>query len=462
MVFVIIAALSGSGCKENVLINSKVSPAINTVGIYSVNLNCITHTFYDDTAVTSTNYSGVPINQAVGTYTDPFFGTMTAATYFQVIQTDPGSSIFENAIIDSAILVLPYSGYTMGDLSNSTATQTYQAFYMTQPINHDSVYNSYETKGIDATFPLSEPVTINVKSLMDSFNTNVIASNYPGLRMKLKLPVFWNHIHTADSMAAGSSSFTTDFIKYFNGICVRAANTNQFGTVIPYFRLDGNTIYNQAGVLLYYHTTTSDSALIEPYYHNVIYCGHMNSVSKSYNHYPVNALYHSTKANDDIIAIQNLPGATVDVVVPGLKTIPKGVIAKAELMFTVLDNYDNYVGATFLGPQKLYPTGIGNGVYPTGINYGLTYILADYYPITSTSPLGVLDGYYHNINGKRVYTINIPREVLYSLQSNNDTLHLHINGTGDYYGASHLVMGGGSYSDTAYRPKLFIVYSKLN
>ncbi len=400
MVFIVIATLTGIGCRENVLINSKVSPAINTIGVYSVNLNCITHTYYDDTTVTSTNFSGVPINQAVGTYTDPFFGTMAGATYFQVIQADPGAGIFDDAIIDSAILVLPYSGYTMGDLSNTTATQTYQAFYMTQPISHDSAYSSYETKGIDATYPLSDPVTINVHSLADSFNTNVIASNYPGLRIKLKLPVFWNHVHTADSMAAGSSTFTKDFIKYFNGICVRAANTTKFGQVIPYFRLDGNNIYNQAGVLLYYHTSTSDSARIESYYHDVNNCGHMNSISKSYSHAPVNALYQSNKANDDIIAIQNLPGAAVDIVVPGLKSIPKGIIAKAELMFTVLNDYGNSVGTTYLGPEKLYPEGIGNGVYPAGTLLGLNYILSDYLPVTSTSPLSVLDGYHHNINGK--------------------------------------------------------------
>ena len=77
-----------------------------------------------------------------------------------------------------------------------------------------------------------------------------------------------------------------------------------------------------------------------------------------------------------------------------------------------------------------------------------------------------MDGFYHvlNVNGvsQRAYTINLPREVLNSIAAKNDTIHLHISGTQDYYGAFRMIAGGGTYVDTNYRPKLIVVYSKLN
>ena len=49
-----------------------------------------------------------------------------------------------------------------------------------------------------------------------------------------------------------------------------------------------------------------------------------------------------------------------------------------------------------------------------------------------------------------------------SIFAKNDTIHLHINGTEDFYGAFHMVAGGGNYPDSNYRAKIKIVYSKLN
>jgi hypothetical protein len=43
----------------------------------------------------------------------------------------------------------------------------------------------------------------------------------------------------------------------------------------------------------------------------------------------------------------------------------------------------------------------------------------------------------------------------------SDTIHLQINGTSDYYGAFHMVAGGGSYPDSNYRAKFKVVYSQL-
>lgn len=470
--FILFAAMMQS-CKEGTLINSKVSPAINTVNLYSTSLSCITKTYYDDTVVTSTTLPGISMLQGVGNIIDPYFGTMTGATFFQVLPLDLGYGVYDSMTIDSAIMVLPYSGYTYGDTSGS-GLQTFQVFYASEPITRDEYY-AYDTKSIDAVYPLSDPTTVDIRQMEKAYDTVTQAKNFPGMRIKLKLPTFLHHLRHADSAMLNSTTPSKDFLNAFNGICVRVADTRKYYTSYPYFQLDGNSIYTQAGILVYYHKTSvsNDTARLEPYYFDAAainaQCGHFNSIKRSYSHYPVNKLYTSTAPNDEVIALQNQPGAAIDIRIPGLKSLPAGVINKAELQLPILpgSSFGNYlVYGRFLGSEKIYPTGIGNGTFPSGVSSGLAYILSDYFPLSSLSPLSVLDGYVHTVNRYgtdiQVYTINIPREVMTSIKANNDTIHLHLNGTQDYYGAGHLLLGGGSYPDSLYRPKLFVVYSKLN
>ena len=104
-----------------------------------MSLKCITHTYFDDNVNTSTNISGISSNQAIGNLTDSFFGTSTAATYFQIAPENAPSGIFDaNATIDSIILIVPYSGFTDGDTTDVNATQTYQAFYVTDTLGYYS------------------------------------------------------------------------------------------------------------------------------------------------------------------------------------------------------------------------------------------------------------------------------------------------------------------------------------
>ena len=245
------------------------------------------------------------------------------------------------------------------------------------------------------------------------------------------------------------------------------ANARQGTTAIPYFRLDGTNAYNQANLLVYYHDPATvpaqDTDYLEQYYFAPSICSHFNSITRSYSRYPVNNLLHSTTVNDSIIAMQNQPGASLDVIIPGIKSLPVGVINNAQLQIHLLPGYN--LDTTLL-PERMYPIGIGGSTYPSGVGTGTEYNLADRYPVTSLSPLAYMDGFFHvlNVNGisQRAYTINLPREVLNSIAAKNDTIHLHISGTQDYYGAFKMVAGGGTYADTNYRPKLIVVYSKLN
>ena len=188
MATLMVVLLSQTGCKENTLINSQVSPSDNKLGVYDTSLSCITHTYYDDTAVTSVYISGLATYQGVGSMVDPFFGTLTAATHFQVVPVNASNAVYTDKTIDSAVLVLPYSGFSYGDTADQNAAISYQAFFMNELLGANSVIYSYETKQIDAVRPLSDPKSVNIYKLKDSIE--VAGKKYqPGVRMKLNLSV---------------------------------------------------------------------------------------------------------------------------------------------------------------------------------------------------------------------------------------------------------------------------------
>jgi hypothetical protein len=461
-VFIAIVALTQSGCKENTLINSKVVPVDSVLGVYATELSCITHTYYDDTGVTGLYLQDVSVNQGVGSVSDGFFGTMTGATHFQVIPDNPNDLVYENATIDSAVLVLPYRGYTYGDTTDQSLTQAYQAFFLNEDLVANTLYYSYTTKQIDQTTPLSAPVSVNLYHLKDSVSVNNV--NYaPGLRMKLNLPVLLSRLTPALTAARLSSDApNTAFQSIFKGVCVKVANSLQSTKAYPFFRLDGTKDYGRAGIIVYYHPngSTSDTAT-QSYFFDGESCGYFNGVTKSFNHSPVGGLINSTQANDSIIAMQNQPGPCIDVMIPGISSLPAGIINKAELQFTLLPWYNE---SNFDPITRLYPRRMSNGTYPTGTTAGSLYEILDRY--SGSNPFSVIDGRIHSItrNGTevKVYTVGIPLEIMSSISAKNDTLHLRLTGTQDYVGAFRMVLGGGNHPDPLYKAKLFVVYSKLN
>lgn len=471
-------AILVAACRENTLISSKLSPSNDTAQIKQLVLSCITHTYFDDTVMTNVNYSGIPVYEAIGNMYDPFFGTMTGSTFFQITPGSPGYDPFidSTVTIDSCVLVVPftYGCLLYGDTSNQNLTQTYQAFYMTDSMGYYSNYYSFTNKAVDERNPITAPFTVNMYHLQDS--DNVAGADHASMRIRLNT-YFTELLNVALANSYNAADPSAAFISAFNGICVRPADTRSVSNVIPYFELDGIDEYSSAGVLLYYHTkgSTITDTLIQQYSYNYAVCTHFNQITKSYSRYPINALLHSTAANDSIVALQNQPGASIDVKIYGINSIPKGVVInKAELQFTMLPQYNPMApiyGPDTLGPPiKLYPNGlsIGNGmggVYPdsaTALNQ--LYLVADRYPTTSLTPLTMMDGYLHQfpVTNNYVYTVDLPREVMQAIAMKSDSIHLHINGSQDFYGAFHLVVGGGSLSDSTSRAKFVVTYSKLS
>ncbi|NCX95593.1 MAG: DUF4270 family protein [Chitinophagia bacterium] len=460
LVAIAIIWLGLAGCKENTLINSSIVPNNDSTSLQSITLGCITHSFFDKDVVTSVNISGINVNQAVGCMQDSFFGGTVASTYFQLLNPNIGAAPFDTTYhFDSAFLFIPYSGFSYGDTSDYNATQTYQVYTPLDTLGYSTYYYPDAYKTMDMTNPLSDPITVNVHNLADSVTIN--GKKYsPGLRLKLKVLPTLSKINHALFYSQNADNKIQAFIDDFKGICLRPADTRSTGKVIPYFRLNGSTLYEEAAIVLHYHRIGDADTVLE-YFHGRSYCAHFNSITKSYSRSPVNALYTSTQVNDSIVAIQNMPGSSIDVVIPDINKIPKNaVINKVELQISFLPSYNN---TKYALPQQLFVTGIGNGTYPAGIPAGSKYDIEDRKPITSLSPYSILDGNSHALGSPAIttYTIGIPREYMASLAAQNNSLHLQVHGSQVYYGALRMLAAGGSYSNPRYQTKLFIVYSTI-
>lgn len=459
----VVVAFTQSGCKENVLIDAGISPSDNVLGVYDTSLPIITHTYYDDTAVTNYVTTSGSVRQAVGAMEDPFFGTITGSTYFQVMPTDATTAIYNDRTIDSAVLVLPYSGVTYGDTAVKT-TMSYQAFFLTDDIQQTAIYYSCTQKAIDMVNPLSEPMQVDLSHIGDS--QEVAGSKVaPGLRIRLKLPTLLDKLMPALTDATNASSASEKnaaFFAKFKGVCVRVADTRVTGRTLPYFVMDGGSDYTGAGILVYYHSNSGAAdTLVQRYYFNASTCGFYNKIDRSYGHYAVNELFTSKQANDSVLGVQNIPGANLDIVIPGLKSLPSGVINKAELQLAVLPwrKDDKYYAV-----DRLFPIRINNGIYPAGSVPGTNGQVLDIY--SGASPFQVINGTVNTVNrsGKdvNIYSVNLPREVMASMKAGSDTLHLHLTGSQVYSAAFRSILGGGAHPDPLYCAKLFVVYSSLN
>lgn len=474
----VLAAFAFTSCKERTILGQNMNLTNNNLNLADTYLTCTTSTYYDADTEHYTNYvnSQLYVFQALGVVNaDPVFGKTYGDSYFQLLQptqllgiTDAFNFSNYGVTTDSAELILPYSGSFWGDSSGILAPgdnmQTYQVYQMTDSLGlfANGVFY-YASTAFKYSTALSAPTTISMQHIADSVLINGIYTS-PHMRIKLNQ----NIIDAFNSLGAQAYSSTYNFTSAFKGIYVKSIE-NTHSLNLPYVRLDGSTtadfasLYTRAGILVHGHTATTGDTVFA-YYFDPTYCGLNNNVRRDYSSRSFTNIFNK---QSDKIYLQNAPGAGMDIVVHGINQIPKSVVNRAELEITMLPSGNGVAWDSILSaPPRLYAEGVKvqGGV-------ASTYTLADREPISSTSPLEIIDGYAHVFNypasgnlpatSMMTYTINIPREVQSAMINGVDSIHLHINGTFDLVGAYRLVAAGGNYSDQRLRTKMRVVYSKI-
>ncbi len=449
-----------TGCRENTVLSDKLAP-INNVNLDTIpdTLTMYSKTVIDDTTITSLNISTVPVYHGIGTINsiyDPLFGTTNASMYFQIapINTGYGSSLNSStgAVVDSAVLVLPYSGFTWGD-TTVPSTQTYTVYEVAPGgLNIDSTYYGYNTVPIYRDTPLSAPTTINLSPQLEDSVFVDGANQTPHIRIPLN-KTFINQ------MLNPTLAYATDiptFQSYYGGLYIESSDTTTTtGRAMPYFRLDGvASPYTCAQVLVYYRNPTSGTSSEQslPFCFTSGFSAHFNRITHVYSKFVQNLLA-STSKSDSVMLLQNQPGLAFDITLPNIQYLPNAVINSAQLIITQVST-GTPADAKYWRPTQLYPLGIDQN--------GLEYSIADRYPLTSPYTSSFIDGTAKSITVGGItvtqYTLNMPRETQAAILQQRP-LHLRINGTQDYPGAYQLYAGGRTNATT--RVQFRVVYSKL-
>lgn len=454
IILLLVALFAETGCKENTILNANVAPAIDNVNTTTKQLSIRCRTIEFDSMVTSNSYAGIPIFHGLGTVTDPYFGKTNAGIYFQVQPPVDDFRFTDGAQIDSAVIILPYSGFTWGDTSLAI-NQTITAYRVTDDMSKDSIYYSFMTKAVDHSNPLGH-VTINIDHLSDSvYNIHPANGDSTTVRpahLRIKLGDAAMHL-ISDKSGQPELHDAASFVSFFKGIYLEA-DPRSNGAAIPYFYLDGSTDYTRAGILFYYHLPGDTTSYTQPFYYSSNTCAHFNHVTRTTRGSSAESVLNQTGYNNEFVLAQNLPGSEIDVYIDSIQNLPKdsfALINKAELVITRAQTTSEDI---YSAPYRLYPIGIDS--------VGATYTIADGYPITSTAPLAFIDGVYREPDAnhnKAYYIINLPREIQAALKAGKQSVHLHITGTTDYPGAYRLVAGGNSGTGT--QMKFNVVYSKL-
>lgn len=451
-----ISLLGLNSCKEDTILDANIVPVGDTANIIVLDdtLTILSRTVLDDSFATSLSVSGIPIYHAVGRLTSDinYSGDINASMYLQVIPPSTGFK-FPKAP-DSAILILPYAGFTWGDTTVNTQ-QTLRVYEVTDPLSKDSVYYNFTDKGVDRSTELGNAM-ISYNTIKDSIMVDGV-ERFPHVRIKLS-DAFLKNIKDEETNGTALNA-ASDFVNFFKGIYVESDAAA--GNALYYFMLNGSTDFTRANIQFFYTDKTAnnvDTVRYSSFYFDQTVAAHYNKIQRNLAGTFTGSKINSPNNSDSIFILQNEPGAALDIRLPFVKHLPKLPILKAELVITqykgLMDNEDK-----FWEPERLFPVGVYTG--------GGTYTIQDRFPVSSVEPLVFMDGRRRDvtINGMTVsqYVINIPRELQKAIVEQRDTLHLRINGATQYPGAYRLIGGGRDMSgpNSPFRIKLNVIYSKI-
>lgn len=448
-------------CKENTIIRTDVVPAVDNITVFGTDtLTLITNTVQDDSVVSNAYVSGLNVYMGAGNINnDAYFGKTSANFYFQVRPPQDNYNFDRTKYqLDSAVLVLPYSGTSYGDTVGSAGYQTFKAYRMTESIYFDSVYYAHSpAKNVEGT-PFASR-TVFIPDLVNSKRDSTLVGGKkraPHLRMRIDDALMNELINNTGS---GLYTNTATFLAYFKGIFV---TTESGGNTIPYFRLNGDDIFSKAGIVMYYHTKNSGGLVTDTLTASYPFdptasqtkTGFFNRVMRDFTGTPVKHLFSSTSGTEGTIAVQNLPGAAIDLRIPYVKNLPRCIVNKAELIITQIPSP---MDGVFAPPDRLYPMSVSES--------GVRSRIADLNATTSSASLYFVDGYGRaaTLDGKIVnqYVLNFPRELQNAIVEQKKELRLRINGTQSFIGAYRLTAAGSNYSQPSYRVKLNVIYTKF-
>lgn len=453
-----IGFFSWQSCKERTTTKPDLIPTVDNIHTFqlspdSLNISMNTRVF-DSVKTNVFNANSSPLVALGEILNDPFFGSFSAGVYTQFVPPVANFSFPSpsSATFDSAVLALPYSGFSYGDTSNASGNlMGYKVFRVTQPM---SLNDSNDYTFTDYTYDPSAigGGTYSFKSLTDSFSVGGdTLSNQ--LRIKLDKNFIYSQIVQADTSNFSSAEKFTD---YFNGWYIMPNNTSgPIANRVSYFYLAGGYAYNSARIDFYFHDA-ANAVKVYSFPYQATVGAYVNRMAKNYLGTPVNSFIQAPH-NRDSIVLQGLPGVYTTITIRNLSKIPPSVINQAELVLTAVPvgQDGNFAPPQHLLLEKILSSG---AVVPIQDVFGSA-------GSPTSGGLNFMDGNPNQvaINGQAYtqYKLNFPRELQKAILAGEDSLTFRITASSIYQGSFRMV-APGMHSQLDAKMKLNIIYTKIN
>lgn len=449
-----------AGCKEDTIIKSNISPGDNDLGTQTVadTFTVITKSVLSKRFRTNEKISGFPVIQALGTVTDDFFGRTNAGLYFQVLPTVNDFAFSAGGYtIDSAILILPYSGFSWGNRTDPQP-QKFQVYQLAADMDPDENKEYYSDEEL-ATGNLIADAVVNIKSAIT--DTPEVAGGDTARFKHIRIPLNQSYIDDVRSRI-GTSTFSTDgdFLSHFKGFYVvpdSNYNKNNGANLLTYILYDGGGNYSRVAVAFYYREDGNSETKVAFFNYNRDKSAYFNRIKRTYTGFPAQAFIDryqsSVNISDDTLLLQNEPGLSIDIRLPHVDQIPASSILKAQLVLTQISS--GSMADSLPTPNRLTVVGIDEA--------GEEYQINDFGADDVNAAIAFVDGQKNeekDANGNNIitYKINIPRELQKAINDKRNELHLRIRGARSFPAAYRLVAGGRNHN--TYKTQLNIVYSK--
>lgn len=429
-------------CREYDITPSDLIPEVDNVNTFSYNIDSfnvsINHGVTDSVKTTDLKFTSAQgsANMVLlgGITNDPYFGKTIGSFYIQFRPQKANFFFPVNAIMDSAVIVMPYSNSSLNGTyyGDTTSMMNVQVHKATMPFVNNATYYSNNFLSYNNS-PIGD-VSIKYKDIKDSLVTSYGDTVVSQMRIKL------NNSFAQEMLNADTTNFASfaKFRAYIPGFFITVDPTKP-ASLLTYLILSSSTQTNDkmlsASRMEFYYRDASGNKLISTFPYDITGSAAFSTIKKDRTATPAAA---ALTTSVDKVIIEGQPGIYTDLTISGIQKLGTAVVNRAQIVITQelvgLDNY--YLPVTSLLPLIIKDNGktsllaemINNDgtAYSTGANF-----------VDGISKIVEIDG-----NKFVQYKFNIPRTIQQALLEGKDSIKLRISGSSTFVGAYRTICTG--------------------
>jgi len=450
-----------SSCKENAILPPDLVPDVDNIFTFLNDTSTIvSHNVIQDSIITGGSHGGIYTStnaayvQPIGCINDAVFGDMKAGTFLQFNVASPG---FEfkgpGTIIDSVVVSIPYA-HVYGDTSGSSVMQTFNLYQSDSNYTKDTLYYGFDKPSFNPS-PLATISNIDFRTFKNDSPTINGVKTFPQLRFQMPQS-YIDSLEAQVATSGGAFENFSSFLDWHKGFYIEPANN--MGSNFGYFNVYSARMhvyyrYMNTNVTPNVQDTTVGTFTFNPTYNNRWTHIERNYLPPASNYInvsppPVNG--------DSLLFIETQPGAAAQLVFPYIDELDNAVINKAELVLTVVSPFTNFSDSSALPvPGQLQVLREEDGVD----------LFIEDYALLGTA---FVDGTRQQVTINGVdytqYKLNITNTIQKAISEQDNDFRLKVMGRQNvaFLASTRAVLVGSGSSNQLLKPKLNIIFTKLN